>query len=155
MTQITPFLWFDKEAEEAANYYVSVFPNSKLGAVARYGPGQPGPEGSVMTIAFELDGKPFVGLNGGPIFKFTEAVSFSIGCDDQATLDHYWERLSDGGEKGPCGWLKDRWGLSWQVVPSILPELFEGGGERANRVMAVVLASSKLDIAALKAAYDG
>jgi predicted 3-demethylubiquinone-9 3-methyltransferase (glyoxalase superfamily) len=108
-----------------------------------------------MTIAFELDGRPFVGLNGGPIFKFTEAVSFSIGCDTQAEIDHYWDSLSDGGQPGPCGWLKDRWGLSWQVVPSILPELLKGGGERAGRVMAVVLASSKLDIAALKAAYDG
>src|SRR5438046_941075 len=123
MTGITPFLWFDSQAEEAARFYASVFPNSRIGAVARYGPGTPGPEGGVMTVDFELDGQRFVALNGGPQFTFTEAVSFQVGCETQEEVDRYWSALSEGGEEGPCGWLKDRYGLSWQIVPTALLRL--------------------------------
>ncbi len=155
--KITPFLWFDKEAEEAANFYVSIFPNSKVGKIARFGAGAPGPEGSVMTIAFELDGQPFAGINGGPIFKFSEAVSFVVNCADQAEVDHYWDKLtSDGGKESQCGWLKDRFGLSWQVVPTRLFELIgEDDAARSARVMAAVMQMVKLDIAKLEAAARG
>src|SRR5580765_1594457 len=123
MHEITPCLWFDTDGEDAAKLYTSVFPNSRIVEVARYGSAGPRPEGTVMTVSFELDGKPFLALNGGPEFSFSEAVSFQVDCADQAEVDHYWERLSEGGEEGPCGWLKDRFGLSWQIVPRVLPVL--------------------------------
>src|SRR5437870_4240167 len=121
--KITPCLWFDTEGEDAANFYASIFPNSKINQVARYGSAGPRPEGTVMTVDFELDGQQFVALNGGPDFKFTEAVSFQVSCETQEEVDEYWGKLSDGGEEGPCGWLKDRFGLSWQIVPTALPRL--------------------------------
>ena len=150
MQKITPFLWFDTQAEEAVRFYVSVFKNSKIGMIARYGEGGPGPAGSVMTIAFELDGMAFTALNGGPQFKFTEALSLQINCDTQAEIDALWDDLSDGGEPGPCGWLKDRYGLSWQVVPTVLPALLTGPG--GDKAMAALMQMSKLDIAALETA---
>jgi predicted 3-demethylubiquinone-9 3-methyltransferase (glyoxalase superfamily) len=153
---ITPFLWFDKEAEEAANFYVSVFPNSKIGSVARYGEAGPGEAATVMTVEFELDGQRFVALNGGPQYKFTEAVSFVINCETQDEVDDYWEKLSEGGEQGPCGWLKDRYGLSWQVVPTVLPELLtDPDPEKAQRVMTAMLQMRKLEIEPLRRAYAG
>ncbi len=156
MPKITPFLWFDSAAEEAARFYVSVFPNSRIGAIAHYGAAGPGPAGSVMTVEFELDGKSFVALNGGPIFKFTEAVSFVVDCASQDEVDAYWEKLSDGGQPGPCGWLKDRYGLSWQIVPTALPALLtDPDPARGQRVMAAMLQMQKLDIAALEAAAAG
>jgi predicted 3-demethylubiquinone-9 3-methyltransferase (glyoxalase superfamily) len=156
MKGITTFLWFDGQAEEAANYYVSLFPSSRITDVTRYGSAGPGEPGSVMTVAFELDGRPFVGLNGGPEFTFNEAVSFSIGCETQEEVDRYWERLGDGGEHGPCGWLKDRYGLSWQVVPTALPELLaQPDQEAAQRVMAAMLKMGKLEIEPLRRAAEG
>ncbi len=154
--KITPFLWFDGNAEEAARYYVSIFKNSKITDTVLYTGAEPGPKGTVMTIAFELDGQTFTGINGGPLFKFTEAVSFAVRCRDQAEIDEMWEKLSAGGEKGPCGWLKDKFGLSWQVVPDFLLEtLAEGDSEKSARVMAEVMKMGKLDIATLKAAAAG
>lgn len=154
---ILPCLWFDTEAEAAANHYVSIFQNSKLGKVSRYG--SEGKEvhgkeaGSVMTVEFEIEGKPFLALNGGPHFKFNEAVSFQVICETQAEIDYFWSRLAEGGEEGPCGWLKDRFGLSWQVVPAALPELLKSSdGARAGRVMNAMLKMRKLDIAALRQA---
>jgi predicted 3-demethylubiquinone-9 3-methyltransferase (glyoxalase superfamily) len=148
-----PFLWFDTEAEEAAGFYTSVFPNSRIVVTTHYGPAGPRPEGMVMTVAFELDGNPFVALNGGPNFSFTEAISFVIDCEDQAEVDSYWEKLTDGGEEGPCGWLKDRFGVSWQVVPTALPRLLtQPDPEKAQRVYAAMMEMKKLDIAALEAA---
>src|SRR5437667_6696349 len=123
MQKITPFLWFDNNAEEAAKFYTSVFKNSKILKVARYGDAGPGPKGSVMTVSFQIEGPQFIALNGGPQFKFTEAVSFVVNCETQKEVDEFWEKLSAGGEKGPCGWLKDKFGLSWQVVPTILDKL--------------------------------
>ena len=157
MPKITPFLWFDDQAEEAATFYVSVFPNSKINAVSRYGAAGPGPAGKVMVVAFELDGVAFNALNGGPHFNFTEAVSFQITCQDQAEVDHYWDKLTQGGgSPGQCGWLKDRFGLSWQVVPRALPELIGGPDrEKANRANAAMLKMGRLDIAALEAAREG
>ncbi len=153
MSGITPFLWFDTEGEEAAELYVSLFPNSRIVTTTRYGAGGPRPEGMVMTVAFELDGSPFVILNGGPQYTFSEAVSFSISCETQQEVDHYWEKLSEGGEEGPCGWLKDRFGVSWQVVPTALPRLLsDPDKERAQRVMAAMMQMGKLDIAGLEAA---
>lgn len=150
-----PFLWFDGQAERAATLYVDVFPNSRIDGVSRYGPDTPGTEGSVMTVDFTLDGQRFVALNGGPQFRFTEAVSFQIPCADQAEVDHYWDRLSDGGEQGQCGWLKDRFGLSWQVVPNALPDLLgDPDPGRANRAMQAMLGMRKLDIAAMRRAAD-
>lgn len=155
MKKITPFLWFDHEAEEAARYYASVFPNSKIGKIARYGDAGPGPKGSVMTIEFSLDGQDFIGLNGGPHFKFTEAVSFSIDCKSQEEVDQYWNTLSDGGEEGPCGWLKDKYGLSWQVNPAILGELLsDPNPAKAKAVMEAMLKMKKIVIADLQKAYD-
>ena len=154
--KITPFLWFDGNAEEAANYYVSIFKNSKITDIAHYTGAEPGPKGTVMTIGFELDGQAFAGINGEPLFKFTEAVSFAVRCKDQAEIDAMWEKLSAGGEKGPCGWLKDKFGLSWQVVPDFLIEtLAKGDTEKSARVMAAVMKMSKLDLATLKAAAAG
>jgi predicted 3-demethylubiquinone-9 3-methyltransferase (glyoxalase superfamily) len=153
MPKLTPCLWFDTEGEDAAELYTSVFPNSKILDVARYGPAGPRPEGTVMTVSFELDGQKFLALNGGPNFKFNEAVSFQIHCRDQEEVDHYWERLGEGGEPGPCGWLKDRFGLSWQVVPDRLPELLgDPDREKAQRVMAAMLEMGKIEIAELERA---
>src|SRR5919206_664838 len=134
MKGITPFLWFDSQAEEAARFYTSLFPNSKIVAVTRYGEAGPGEPGTVMTVDFELDGQPFVALNGGPQFTFSEAISFQVSCESQEEVDRYWSTLSEGGEQGPCGWLKDRFGLSWQIVPSALPRLLrDPDRERAQR----------------------
>jgi len=153
MQKITPFLWFDGKAEEAARFYVSVFKNSKILSVSRYGEAGPGPQGSVMTVAFELDGEKFVALNGGPNHTFSPAVSFVVDCETQQEVDHYWERLSEGGEKVRCGWLKDKYGLSWQIVPTVLPELLQDKDrEKRKRVMAAMLKIVKLDIEQLKGA---
>jgi predicted 3-demethylubiquinone-9 3-methyltransferase (glyoxalase superfamily) len=153
---ITPNLWFDTEAEEAADFYISVFPNSRIVHVARYTEAGPRPAGMVMTVEFELDGQRFVGINGGPEFTFSEAVSFQITCETQDEIDAYWEQLSAGGSEGPCGWLKDRFGLSWQVVPSGMDELFsDPDPTRATRAMQAMLGMGKLDIEALRAAADG
>ena len=155
MHKITPFLWFDGKAEEAANFYVSVFENAKILAVSRYPEDSPGPAGTVMTVEFELDGKEFIALNGGPQYTFTPAISFSIDCKTQAEVDHFWERFSEGGEQIQCGWLQDKYGLSWQVVPSILPELLKSDNEaKADAVMQAMLKMVKLDIVELQAAYD-
>ena len=156
MQKITPFLWFDTQAEEAAKFYASVFPNSKILKTARYGEAGPGPKGSVMTVEFELDGQRMIALNGGPQFKFTEAISLSVDCKTQEELDHYWTKLSQGGKEQPCGWLKDKYGLSWQVNPAILGELLSGpDAKKARRVMEAMLKMKKIDIAALKAAAEG
>jgi predicted 3-demethylubiquinone-9 3-methyltransferase (glyoxalase superfamily) len=153
MPKLTPFLWFDTGAEEAAEHYTSIFPNSRITEVARYGSAGPREAGSVMTVAFELDGQRFVALNGGPEFSFTEAVSFVVNCETQAEVDEYWSRLSDGGEEGPCGWLKDRFGLSWQIVPARLMELLtDPDKERAQRAMAAMLKMGKIEVAELEAA---
>jgi predicted 3-demethylubiquinone-9 3-methyltransferase (glyoxalase superfamily) len=154
--KIIPNLWFDTEAEEAADFYTSVFENSRIVNVTRYTEAAPRPAGTVMTVEFELDGQRFVGINGGPQFTFDEAVSFQITCETQDEVDHYWERLSDGGKEGQCGWLKDRYGLSWQVVPTGMEELFaDPDPERARRATQAMLAMGKLDIAALRSAADG
>lgn len=155
MQKITPFLWFDNNAEDAANFYVSIFKNSRVLNVARYGDAGPGPKGTVVTAQFELDGQKFIALNGGPQFKFTEAVSFVVNCETQEEIDYFWEKLSAGGEKSQCGWLKDKYGLSWQVVPTILGELMAGNAERSNRVMQALLQMQKLEIEPLKRAYEG
>ena len=155
MQKITTCLWFDDKAEEAAKFYVSIFPNSKIVGVARYTDVGPGPADSVMTVDFELDGRPFVALNGGPQFPFTEAISLVVNCETQAEIDRYWDALSAGGKIVQCGWLKDRYGLSWQVVPTLLATEMRQTSDpaRLNRVMKVVLESVKLDIAKLKAAF--
>ena len=156
MPQITPFLWFDTEAEEAAEFYCSVFPNSKITEVARYTEAGPRPAGTVMTVSFVLDGQEYVGLNGGPEFTFSEAISLSINCADQDEVDYYWSKLTDGGEEGPCGWLKDRYGLSWQVVPEGMVDLFKDPDPaRAARAMQCMMGQKKLDIAAVRAAAEG
>jgi predicted 3-demethylubiquinone-9 3-methyltransferase (glyoxalase superfamily) len=156
MQRITPFLWFDNNAEEAMNFYVSIFKNSRAGRVTRYGDAGPGPAGTAMTVEFELDGQPFVGLNGGPHFKFTEAVSFTVRCDTQEELDYFWDKLSEGGATSRCGWLKDKFGLSWQVEPSILGELMaDKDPEKAKRVMEAMLKMDKIDIEPIKRAYEG
>ncbi|MDQ1628160.1 MAG: hypothetical protein QOI54_1904 [Actinomycetota bacterium] len=154
--KIIPNLWFDTQAEQAADFYISVFDNSRIVHVARYPEGGAGPAGTVMTVEFELDGERFVGINGGPQFAFDEAVSFQISCADQQEVDYFWDRLSEGGEEGPCGWLKDRYGLSWQVVPTAMVELFnDPDPQRVQRAMQAMLAMSKLDVAALRNAADG
>ena len=156
MPPITPFLWFDNNAEEAMNFYVSVFKNSKVGRVTRYGEAGPGPAGSVMTVEFELDGQEFVGLNGGPHFKFTEAVSFTVRCETQEEIDYYWDKLSAGGQTSRCGWLKDKFGLSWQVEPRILGDLMaDKDPEKAKRVMEAMLKMDKIDIEPIRRAYEG
>jgi predicted 3-demethylubiquinone-9 3-methyltransferase (glyoxalase superfamily) len=154
MQKITTFLWFDDKAEEAAKFYTSIFPNSKIVTTTRYGDSGPGPAGRVMTVEFELDGQQFVALNGGPQFPFTEAISLVINCETQDELDRYWDQLSAGGKIQQCGWLKDRYGLSWQVVPTILATEMRRGGDpqRLNRIMKVVMETVKFDIAKLKAA---
>jgi predicted 3-demethylubiquinone-9 3-methyltransferase (glyoxalase superfamily) len=154
--KIIPFLWFDTEAEEAARFYASIFPNSKIGRIARYSEVGPGPAGSVMTIQFELDGQSFVGLNGGPMYKFSPAVSFQIDCKDQAEVDHYWNALAAGGREIQCGWVTDRFGLSWQVVPEALPRLMsDPDPAKARRVAAAMMKMIKLDVAKLEAAAAG
>jgi predicted 3-demethylubiquinone-9 3-methyltransferase (glyoxalase superfamily) len=154
---ITTCLWFDTQGEEAAAFYCSLVPDSEVGTVTRYGQAGPGPVGSAMTVEFTLDGRPYVALNGGPEYHFTEAISFSISCADQAEVDRYWDALvADGGAEGPCGWLKDRFGLSWQIVPTVLPELLgDPDRERADRAMKAMLSMHRLDVAALLAAADG
>jgi len=155
-TMITPNLWFDTEAEDAAGFYISVFKNSRVVNVTRYPEGAPRPAGQVMTVEFELDGQRFVGINGGPQFTFDEAVSFQVDCETQDEVDYFWERLSEGGEEGQCGWLKDRFGLSWQVVPRGMDEVFaDPDARRAQRAMQAMLGMGKLDVAALRAAADG
>lgn len=154
--KITPNLWFDTEAEEAAAFYISVFDNSRIVNITHYTEAGPREAGMVMTVEFELDGQRLVGINGGPEFKFDEAVSFEISCENQNEVDYYWERLSEGGQEGQCGWLKDRYGLSWQVVPTGMEELFaDPDPKRAERAMQAMLAMGKLDIAALRSAADG
>jgi predicted 3-demethylubiquinone-9 3-methyltransferase (glyoxalase superfamily) len=154
--KIVPNLWFDTEAEEAADFYVSVFQNSRIVGVARYNDAGPRPAGMVMTVEFELDRQRFVAINGGSQFKFDEAVSFQIDCETQEEIDYYWERLSDGGEEGPCGWLKDRYGLSWQVVPTGMEEMLgDADRGRAERAMKAMLGMRRIDIAALRSAADG
>jgi len=151
--KVTPFLWFDDQAQEAAEFYVSVFPSSRVLQVTHYGSAGPRPEGMVMTVSFELDGTEFVALNGGPQFTFTEAVSFSVDCEDQAEVDRYWTALSAGGEEGPCGWLRDRYGLSWQIVPRALTELLSDPDRaKSQRVMAAMLEMGKIDVAELERA---
>jgi len=153
--KITPFLWFDHQAEEAAGFYTSIFPNSTIVRVVRYGKTGPGPPGSVLTVEFQLEGQTFVALNGGPYYQFTEAISFVVHCQTQDEVDFYWEKLSAGGGESRCGWLKDRFGLSWQIVPTVLPELLsDPDPEKSQRVMKALLAMKKLDIRALQQAYD-
>jgi predicted 3-demethylubiquinone-9 3-methyltransferase (glyoxalase superfamily) len=153
MQKLTPCLWFDTEGEEAARFYTSVFPNSRIVDVARYGSAGPRPEGTVMTVSFELDGQRFVALNGGPEFTFSEAISFQVSCETQAEVDAFWDTLSAGGEQGPCGWLRDRFGVSWQIVPIVLPELLlDPDTEKSQRVMAAMLKMGKLEIDELERA---
>jgi predicted 3-demethylubiquinone-9 3-methyltransferase (glyoxalase superfamily) len=156
MQKITPFLWFDDQAEEAMNFYMSVFKSSRVVEVNRYGDAGPGPKGTVMTATFELDGQEFTALNGGPHFKFTEAISFYVNCETQQEVDELWEKLSEGGEEGQCGWLKDRYGLSWQIVPRALIDMLrdEDPG-KSQRVTKAMLQMGKIDIAGLRRAYEG
>jgi predicted 3-demethylubiquinone-9 3-methyltransferase (glyoxalase superfamily) len=154
MQKITTFLWFDSQAEEAANFYISVFKDGKITKVSRYGEAGPGPAGSVLVVGFELAGQEFQALNGGPHFKFTEAISLVVNCKDQAEVDEFWEKLSEGGTKSQCGWLKDKYGLSWQVVPTILPQLLQGEPKKANRVMQALMKMTKLDIKILQDAAN-
>ena len=156
MQKINPFLWFDGKAEEAANFYVSVFKESKLVNVARYGDAGPGPKGTAMSATFDLAGQRFIALNGGPQFKFSEAISFLINCETQQEVDELWENLSAGGEKSRCGWLKDKYGLSWQVIPKVLGEMLQDKDpKKSQRVMQAMLQMTKIDIARLKQAHDG
>jgi predicted 3-demethylubiquinone-9 3-methyltransferase (glyoxalase superfamily) len=156
MPRITPNLWFDTEAEEAARYYCSLFPNSKVNAVSHYTDAGPRPAGEVLTVDFELDGQAFTAINGGPEFKFDEAVSFLVDCKDQEEIDFYWDKLiADGGEEGPCGWLKDKYGLSWQIVPEGMAELFASrDSEKVARATRAMFEMKKLDKAALEAAFE-
>jgi len=156
MQKITPFLWFDHQAEEAMNFYVSIFKNSKVGRVTRYGEAGPGPKGTVMSATFQLDGQDFFALNGGPHFTFSPAVSFFVNCETQQEVDELWEKLSAGGKKERCGWLKDKYGLSWQIIPSALGKLLQDkDAEKPKRVMKAMLQMDKIDIQRLKQAYDG
>jgi predicted 3-demethylubiquinone-9 3-methyltransferase (glyoxalase superfamily) len=156
-TPLTTCLWFDTQAEEAATYYTTIFPGAKLGNVSRFGEGGPRPAGMVITAEFEISGQRFVALNGGPEYSFTEAVSFQIPCADQAEVDYYWDRLTaDGGQPGPCGWLKDKFGVSWQVIPAVLGSLLgDPDPEKAARATQTMLSMGKLDIAALERAHAG
>jgi predicted 3-demethylubiquinone-9 3-methyltransferase (glyoxalase superfamily) len=155
MERTTPCLWFDTQGEEAANFYVSVFPNSRIVRVSHYGEAGPRPAGMVMTVDFELDGRPYVALNGGAQFTFSEAVSFQITCADQDEVDYYWSKLGEGGEHGPCGWLKDKFGLSWQVIPTALMELTsDPDPAKSQAVMAAMLGMGKIVVSELQAAYD-
>ncbi|PYX10447.1 MAG: hypothetical protein DMG88_02400 [Acidobacteria bacterium] len=155
MQKITPFLWFDGKAEEAANFYTSIFKNSKVGRITRYGEAGPGPKGTAMSATFQLEGQEFMALNGGPQFKFTEAISFFVNCETQEGVDELWEKLSAGGEKGRCGWLKDKFGLSWQIIPSALGQMLgDKDPEKSKRVMQAMLQMNKIDIRVLKQAYE-
>lgn len=155
MQKITPFLWFDDKAEEAMNFYVSIFKNSKVGNVTRYGKAGPGPEGTVMSATFQLDGQDFFALNGGPHFKFTPAISFFVNCETQQEVDELWEKLSAGGREDRCGWLQDKYGLSWQIIPSALTKLLhDKDPEKSRRVMQAMLQMVKIDIQGLQRAYD-
>ena len=156
MQKITPFLWFDGNAEEAMNFYVSIFKNSKVLKVTRYGEAGPGPKGTVMSATFQLKGQDFFALNGGPLFSFTPAISFFVNCETQQEVDELWEKLSEGGQKERCGWLKDKYGLSWQIIPSALGEMLgDKDPAKASRVMHAMLQMNKIDIKGLKQAYDG
>jgi predicted 3-demethylubiquinone-9 3-methyltransferase (glyoxalase superfamily) len=153
MTKLSPCLWFDTEGEEAAMFYISVFKNSRILSIARYGEGGPREAGSAMLVTFELDGQEFSALNGGPQFTFDEAISFQVSCDSQADVDYYWDRLGEGGEEGPCGWLKDKYGVSWQVVPGQVVELLaDPDAQKAQRAMAAVMQMKKIDIEAVRQA---
>ena len=155
MQKITPFLWFDNNAEEAMTFYTSIFKNSRIGKVTRYGDAGPGPKGTVMSGTFQLDGQDFMALNGGPMYTFTPAISFMVDCKTQEEVDHFWDKLSEGGTKDRCGWLKDKFGVSWQVVPTILGILLNDPDPiKAERVMKAMLQMDKLIIKGLKAAYD-
>ena len=156
MQKITPFLWFDDQAEEAMNFYISIFKNSKVLSVSRYGEGGPRPKGMVMTATFQINGQEFTALNGGPEFHFTEAISFFVSCETQQEVDELWEKLSEGGEAGRCGWLKDKFGLSWQIIPTALGELLsDKDAGKAGRVMQAMLQMNKIDVQVLKRAYEG
>ena len=156
MQKISPFLWFDGKAEEAAKFYSSIFPNSKIGDILRNGPDGPAPQGSVLTVAFELDGQKFTALNGGPHYKFSPATSFVVNCETQNEVDYYWEKLSAGGKTMQCGWLDDKYGVTWQVVPSVLVKMLQDNdAEKARRVMQTMMQMVKLDIKPLQQAYDG
>jgi len=155
MQKITPFLWFDNSAEEAMNFYVSIFPNSKVLSVTRYGEGGPGPKGTVMSATFELDGQIFYALNGGPQFKFTPAISFFVNCETQAEVDELWDKLSAGGRKDRCGWLQDKYGLSWQIIPSALGKLLgDKDPKKSANVMKAMMQMQKIEIAGLQQAYE-
>ena len=155
MQKITPFLWFDHQAEEAMNFYVSIFKNSKVGRVTRYGEAAPGPRGTVMSATFQLDGQDFFALNGGPHFTFSPAVSFFVNCETQQEVDELWEKLSAGGKKERCGWLKDKYGLSWQIIPSALGKMLgDQDAQKAKKVMQAMLQMDKIDIKGLQQAYD-
>ena len=155
MQKITPFLWFDNQAEEATNFYVSIFKNSKVVSISRYGDAGPGPKGTVMVAKFQLDGQEFLALNGGPQFTFSPAISFVVTCETQDEVDRFWAKLSEGGQTQQCGWLQDKYGLSWQIVPTILGELMrDKDPEKSNRVMKAMLQMKKIHIAGLKQAYD-
>ena len=154
--KINPFLWFNNQAEEAAKFYVSIFKNSGVKKIVHYGKAGPGPEGSVMTVAFELEGQEFTALNGGPVYKFTEAISFVVNCNSQEEVDYYWDKLTEDGEEGVCGWLKDKYGLSWQIVPTVMVEMMsDPDPEKAKRVTEAMLQMVKIDIKTLKEAYEG
>ena len=155
MQRITPFLWFDGKAEEAANFYTSIFKNSKMGRIARYGEAGPGPKGAVMSATFQLEGQEFIALNGGPQFTFSPAISFFVNCETQEEVDELWERLSEGGKKNRCGWLQDKFGVSWQIIPTALGKLMsDPDPAKANRVMKAMLQMEKIDIRGLKQAYE-
>ncbi len=156
MQKITPFLWFDNQAEEAMNFYISVFKNSKVVSAVRYGKAGPGPEGTVMTARFQIEGQEFVALNGGPQFKFSEAISFVINCENQEEIDYYWGKLSESGEEQGPGWVKDKYGLSWQIVPTILSDMMaDESPEKSGRVMAAMMQMTKIDINKLEQSYKG
>ena len=156
MQKIKPFLWFDGKAEEAANFYVSIFKNSKITGMSRYGEEGPGPKGTVMVVTFELDGQQFMALNGGPHFTFSPAISFLVNCETQQEVDELWDKLSAGGTQERCGWLRDKYGVSWQIVPTVLGKLMQDkDAEKSKRVMQAMMQMTKIDIAALQKAYDG
>lgn len=156
MPRITPFLWFDDKAEEAANFYVSVFKNSKIGSIARYSDAGPGPKGSVMTVSFELEGQPFIALNGGPLYTFSPAISFFVDCKTQQEVDELWDKLTAGGGEVECGWLRDKYGLSWQIIPTALLELMQDKDPlKSQRVFKAMLQMTKIDIEGLQRAYRG
>jgi predicted 3-demethylubiquinone-9 3-methyltransferase (glyoxalase superfamily) len=155
MQKITPFLWFDHEAEEAMNFYVGIFKSSKVGSISRFGDAGPGPKGSAMSVSFQLEGQEFYALNGGPLYKFTPAISLFVSCETQQEVDELWEKLSEGGSKDRCGWLKDKYGLSWQIIPKVLGELLQSkDAKKSASAMKAMMQMTKLDIAKLKQAYD-